>query len=211
MQITLATWLTLGRMAAVPVFAALAFSADDWARWAGLVVFVAAAGSDYFDGMLARARGEVSDLGRCLDPIADKLLVVGISVTLVAQDHVVGVHVLAVILILCREIAVAGLREFLGGIQVSIPVSRLAKWKTGVQLTALGSLILGPAGPELLYLPVVGVALLWIAAALTVWTGWEYLRGSLHVLLPETRARTEEQRRNVRPPIGGNRPASANS
>lgn len=211
MQITLATWLTLGRIAAVPVLAALAFASGDWARWAGLVVFVAAATSDYFDGALARARGEISDLGRCLDPIADKVLVAGVSVALVAQGHVSGIDVVAVILVLCREVAVAGLREFLGAIQVSIPVSRLAKWKTGMQLTALGSLILGPAGPDALHLPTVGAALLWIAAALTVWTGWEYLRGSLHLLLPEKPARADEPRRSARPPISGNRPASANS
>lgn len=173
--------LTLGRIAAIPAIVALLFFDADAARWAAFGLYVAACATDWLDGKLARARGEVSPLGRFLDPIADKLLVAAIIVMLVAVGDLSGAAVLAAIIILCREILVSGLREFLAELQVPLPVSRLAKWKTTVQMVALALLLIGPAGPA--EIAVLGVVLLWLAAALTLMTGWDYLsRGLRHIL-----------------------------
>jgi CDP-diacylglycerol--glycerol-3-phosphate 3-phosphatidyltransferase/cardiolipin synthase len=192
--------LTYGRVAAVPVVAALLFwPDDDWMRWTALGVFAAAAITDFFDGYLARAQGTVSKLGIFLDPIADKIMVAAVILVLTAQGYLRGpyagdVHVIAGLVILIREIAVSGLREFLGGIQVSVPVSKLAKWKTTFQLVSLGALILGGAvhgqpcqalageGCGTIaqnWVHLVGLVSLWTAAVLTCVTGWDYLRVGL--------------------------------
>jgi CDP-diacylglycerol--glycerol-3-phosphate 3-phosphatidyltransferase/cardiolipin synthase len=149
--------------------------------------------TDYFDGLLARSSGAVSRLGIFLDPIADKIMVAVVILVLTAQGilrgpYVGDMHVIAGLIILVREIAVSGLREFLGGLQVSVPVSQLAKWKTTLQFVSLGALILGRAMPEWnvataampLNVPhTVGLTTLWGAAILTVITGWDYLRVGL--------------------------------
>ncbi len=149
--------------------------------------------TDYFDGYLARASGAVSKLGIFLDPIADKIMVAAVILVLAAQGvlrgpYVGDAHVIAGLIILVREIAVSGLREFLGGLQVSMPVSRLAKWKTTFQLVALGSLILGQGLPDWTVMlgdleanvpHTVGLVTLWAAAVLTLITGWDYLRVGL--------------------------------
>jgi CDP-diacylglycerol--glycerol-3-phosphate 3-phosphatidyltransferase/cardiolipin synthase len=140
--------------------------------------------TDYFDGYLARAQGAVSKLGVFLDPIADKIMVAAVILLLVgtrdnARPMIDGVHQIAALVILVREIAVSGLREFLGGIQVSVPVSQLAKWKTTLQLIALGGLILSGALPAWVLLHQAALVALWIAAGLTVVTGWDYLRVGL--------------------------------
>jgi cardiolipin synthase (CMP-forming) len=137
--------------------------------------------TDYFDGYLARAQGAVSRLGVFLDPIADKIMVAAVILMLVGtrfEDRAIitGIHLIAALVILLREITVSGLREFLGGIQVSVPVSRLAKWKTTLQLVALGALILAGALPGVAFVKMVGLVTLWGAAVLTLITGWDYLR-----------------------------------
>jgi CDP-diacylglycerol--glycerol-3-phosphate 3-phosphatidyltransferase/cardiolipin synthase len=132
--------------------------------------------TDYFDGYLARAQGAVSKLGVFLDPIADKIMVAAVILLLVFTDDVDGWHVVAALIILLREITVSGLREFLAGLQVSVPVSKMAKWKTAAQLVAFGGLILAGALPELITLRHIALALLWVAAILTLITGWDYLR-----------------------------------
>jgi CDP-diacylglycerol--glycerol-3-phosphate 3-phosphatidyltransferase/cardiolipin synthase len=132
--------------------------------------------TDYFDGYLARAQGTVSKLGVFLDPIADKIMVGAVILMLAATRDIAGIHVVAAMIILLREIAVSGLREFLAGLQVSVPVSRLAKWKTAFQLIALGALILAGAVPNFPVVQLVGIATLWAAAILTLITGWDYLR-----------------------------------
>jgi cardiolipin synthase len=183
MLTSLPNLLTLGRIAAIPVIIALLFVDTATARWAALLVYVAACVTDYFDGLLARRQGLVSPLGRFLDPIADKLLVTAIVVMLIANGDVAGITVLAAIIILCREILVSGLREFLAELSVPMPVSKLAKWKTTVQMVALGVLVVGEAGPAALALPLIGTLLLWLAAALTMVTGYDYLsRGLKHML-----------------------------
>ena len=168
--------LTLARIAVIPVIVALLYIAADWARWTALLLYIAACATDYLDGYLARTRGEVSPLGRFLDPIADKLLVVAVIVVLTAQGWLSVVGVLAGLAIICREILVSGLREYLAEFQVVVHVSKLAKWKTAVQMLALAVLILGQAGPDGLALPLLGEALLVVAALLTLVTGYQYLR-----------------------------------
>ena len=190
-MLTLPNLLTLSRIVVVPLLVALLW----WPGWhlgyaIGFGVYCLMGITDYFDGYLARAKGAVSRLGIFLDPIADKIMVAAVILVLTAQGVLTGpyvgdLHVIAGLIILVREIAVSGLREFLGGIQVSIPVSRLAKWKTTSQLISLGALILGKAMPwwnvtigELaVNVPhTVGLTTLWAAAILTLVTGWDYLR-----------------------------------
>ena len=142
--------------------------------------------SDFLDGYFARIWGQQSSLGRMLDPIADKLLVASCLLILGAEKTIHGWSLLAAIVILCREILVSGLREYLAELRVSVPVTRLAKWKTTLQLVAVGFLICGEAGDAIV--PVVteiGIALLWLSALLTLYTGWDYLQAGLHHLTKE--------------------------
>ena len=180
--------LTYGRLVAVPAVVALLFWPEDyWSRWFALAIFVVAAITDYLDGYLARAYEQQSVLGRMLDPIADKLLVAACLLMLVADGTIAGVWSLsAAIVILCREILVSGLREFLAELKVSVPVSRVAKWKTTVQLVSVGFLVAGPAGETVLPHTIeIGTVLLWVAALLTLYTGWDYLKTGLHHMMDE--------------------------
>ncbi|TPG18591.1 CDP-diacylglycerol--glycerol-3-phosphate 3-phosphatidyltransferase [Sphingomonas koreensis] len=181
-MLTLPNILTLSRIVAVPLLAWLLW----WPSWhlgyaIGFALYCLMGITDYFDGYVARARGAVSKLGIFLDPIADKIMVAAVILLLVgtrdgAPAVIGGLNQIAALVILIREIAVSGLREFLGGIQVSVPVSQLAKWKTTLQLVSLGALILAGGLPEWGWIGAVGMATLWGAAALTVLTGWDYLR-----------------------------------
>ena len=177
--------LTYGRVVAVPVLAGGLISSDAlWMRWVALAIFIAAGITDFFDGYLARAWSQQSILGRMLDPIADKLLVAASLMVLVADRTIAGWSLWAAIVILCREILVSGLREFLGELRVSVPVSRVAKYKTTVQLVAIGFLIAGPAGEVVLPGTVtIGLVLLWLAALLTIYTGWDYLKAGIRSIL----------------------------
>ena len=176
--------LTYGRIAAVPVVAGLILWGGDGARWLALVIFILAAVTDFFDGYLARKWGQQSALGRMLDPIADKVLVAVILLVLAADRTISGGHIWAAIIILSREVLVSGLREFLAELRVSVPVTKVAKWKTTVQLVAIGFLIAGPAGDKIMpYVSELGLAGLWIAAALTLYTGYDYFRAGIgHVM-----------------------------
>ncbi|MFQ6016803.1 MAG: CDP-diacylglycerol--glycerol-3-phosphate 3-phosphatidyltransferase [Kiloniellaceae bacterium] len=174
--------LTLSRIAVIPILVALLFFHGPFTRWVALVLYTAACLTDYLDGYLARHRGEVSAFGRFLDPVADKLLVAGVIVMLVAIGQIRGLILIPALVILCREILVSGLREYLAEIKVPLPVSRLAKWKTTIQMVALGFLIVGEAGPAILPVEAIGEAGLWIAALLTFVTGYDYLaRGLKHM------------------------------
>lgn len=174
---SLPNMLTLSRIAAIPVLVALFFVPAPAGPWLALGVFALAGVTDFLDGHIARTRQLQSRLGIMLDPIADKLLVSAILFLLVAFGRVEGVHIVAAAIILCREIVVSGLREFLATLQVGMPVSRLAKWKTAIQMVAMAFLILGDAGPP--GTEEVGLAALWLAAALTLITGYTYFRGGL--------------------------------
>ncbi|MGL4527465.1 MAG: CDP-diacylglycerol--glycerol-3-phosphate 3-phosphatidyltransferase [Aestuariivirga sp.] len=182
--------LTYGRILAVPAVVALLFWPHDenW-RWLAFAIYVAAAITDYLDGFLARATGAFSALGRMLDPIADKLLVASCLLMLCADGTIASWSIWTAIIILCREILVSGLREFLAELKVSVPVSNIAKWKTTVQLVAVGLLIAGPAADNLIWgVTQLGIAMLWIAAALTLYTGVDYLRsGIAHILAADAR------------------------
>lgn len=181
--------LTYGRILAVPVVVACLFRPEiDAMRWTAFALYAAAAITDFFDGYLARAWSQQSALGQMLDPIADKLLVAAVLLMLVADGTIAGVAVVAAIVILSREMLVSGLREFLGQLKVSVPVSRVAKWKTTVQLLALGFLICGPAGDKVLpHNTDIGLVLLWIAASLTIYTGWDYMNSGIrHILAMES-------------------------
>lgn len=180
-MLTLPNVLTLSRIFAVPLLVLLLWPAEQGHEWRtgyafAFLLYCLMGVTDYFDGYLARAKGTVSKLGIFLDPIADKIMIGAVIVMLVATRDVRGVHIVAGIVILLREIAVSGLREFLAGLQVSVPVSRLAKWKTTAQIVALGALILAGALPEYPFIHAVGLICLWVAALLTLITGWDYLR-----------------------------------
>ena len=181
--------LTYARILAVPAIVACFFFEDrilqggDWARWTALGIYVFATVTDWFDGYLARAWNQASNIGKMLDPIADKLLVSVCLLLLAAFGTIVGWVIWAAIIILCREILVSGLREYLAALSVSVPVTWLAKWKTTVQMVAIGFLLAGPAGDKILpFTTEIGVVLLWISAALTLYTGYDYFRaGMKHV------------------------------
>jgi CDP-diacylglycerol--glycerol-3-phosphate 3-phosphatidyltransferase len=184
-MLTLPNVLTLSRIFAVPLLVFLLWKPSwfDYAITFGLYCLVGI--TDYFDGYLARAQGTVSRLGVFLDPIADKIMVVAVIIMLISSRKASGepvihdAHIIPALVILLREITVSGLREFLAGLQVSIPVSQLAKWKTTFQLVALGALILGGALEQWAWVHTVGLVSLWAAASLTVVTGWDYLRVGL--------------------------------
>ena len=188
--------LTYGRILAVPLIV-LCFSfeghleAGDLARWAALSVFAAAAVTDYLDGYLARLWDETSHIGKMLDPIADKLLVATCLFLLAASETIAGWSLFAGIVILCREILVSGLREYLAGLGVSVPVTRLAKLKTAFQMIAIAFLLVGPAGDALLpegRTMVFGTTLLCASAIVTLYTGYDYFRAGLKHVMDDTRA-----------------------
>jgi CDP-diacylglycerol--glycerol-3-phosphate 3-phosphatidyltransferase len=188
--------LTYGRIVAVPAIVACYMLGTDLGRWLALAIFVAASVTDYLDGYLARLWHQQSAIGRMLDPIADKLLV-ATTLLLLASDNTVGEwSLIAAIIILVREVAVSGLREFLAEVRVSVPVSRLAKWKTTMQMVALAFLIAGPAGDmlfsgvqvmdgELGVISYIGLLLLWISALVTLYTGYDYFRAGIRHIMSE--------------------------
>jgi len=186
---TLANCLTYGRLVAVPVVVALLFWPDEpSARFGALGVYILAAITDYLDGYVARTYDQSSALGRMLDPIADKLLVAACLLMLAADQTIQSWTLWAAIVILCREILVSGLREYLAELKVGVPVSRVAKWKTTLQLIAIGFLVAGPAGESILPGTIwAGTALLWIAAALTLYTGWDYMRAGIKHVIDDPR------------------------
>jgi cardiolipin synthase len=186
MLFNLANILTLSRILVIPPIVALFFFFEqDWARWAAFALYALACVTDFFDGYVARSMNMVSALGRFLDPIADKLLIAAIILMLVAVGGLTGAVVVPGLIILLREITVSGLREFLAEVRVGMPVSNLAKWKTTIQMLAFGFLLVGPASPDLVPSQLIGEVLVWIAAALTLVTGFDYLRAGLrHMTAP---------------------------
>ena len=179
-MLTLPNLLTLSRIVAVPLLVFFLWPVPKpFDYWLAFALYCLMGITDYFDGYLARAKGAVSRLGIFLDPIADKIMVAAVIVMLVFIDEIRDYHIIAAMIILLREIMVSGLREFLAGLSVSIPVSKLAKWKTTFQLISLGGLILAGALPHWPLLMSIAIATLWAAAVLTMITGWDYLRVGL--------------------------------
>lgn len=193
--------LTLSRIAAIPLIVGLGLARHPAADLAACALFAAAALTDWLDGHIARRRRAVSAFGRMLDPIADKLLVGAVLMLLAGLGRLSDPGLIAAVVIVLREILVSGLREYLAGLAEGLPVSRLAKWKTGVQMVALGMLLAGDPAAALIGLGAVpvwlaGEALLILAAALTLVTGWEYLvLGLRHVRgVPAVRCTAEPRR-----------------
>jgi len=198
-SLSLPNILTCARIAAIPVvvgciYAQAIMDGPLWLRWVALAVFIAAAVTDFLDGYYARIWDQHSAFGRMLDPIADKLLVASCLLMLAADGIIHGWTLWAAIVILCREILVSGLREYLAALRVSVPVTKLAKWKTTAQLVAIGFLLAGDAGDQMVGAivpqlgPVVtqlGLLLLWISAIFTIYTGWDYFRAGIHHLIEE--------------------------
>lgn len=182
--------LTLSRIAAIPVLVALVALHTPMGDLAACIVFGLAAITDYFDGKIARSRSQQSDLGRMLDPIADKLLVGAALMMLAGQARLSDWGLYPAVVIMLREILVSGMREYLATLRIGLPVTRLAKWKTAFQMGALGTLLAGDTAAALLHIgfvPVsfIGETMLWIAAILTIITGWDYLRaGFRHASAP---------------------------
>jgi cardiolipin synthase (CMP-forming) len=174
--------LTIARIGLVPVLLACFYVGGDWARWLACAIFTIAALTDYVDGYLARVRQQHSAFGRWLDPVADKLLVGATVIMLVGFDRA---PLLPAVVIVLREIMVSGLREYMAEVRVGMPVSRLAKWKTAVQMVAIGFLIVGEAGPALIPVTEIGWAGLWVAALLTLVTGWNYLQAGVNHMLEQ--------------------------
>jgi cardiolipin synthase (CMP-forming) len=176
---TLPNILTLSRIAVIPLVVASFYLPQPWSSWIGTSLFAAACITDWLDGHFARRFAQVSAFGRFLDPIADKLLVALVLMMLVAFDRLHMPSLLPALVILAREILVSGLREFLADVRVSVPVSRLAKWKTGIQMVAIGVLLLATGDASTRPILYTGEVLLWLAAILTIVTGYDYLRAGL--------------------------------
>jgi CDP-diacylglycerol---glycerol-3-phosphate 3-phosphatidyltransferase len=188
MLTTLPNLLTLSRILAMPLVVATFYLPAPLGPWMGCAIFAIAGITDWLDGKLARAWEQQSEWGRFLDPIADKLLVAGTLLMLTATQRISAPAVLPALVILSREILVSGLREHLAGMRVKVPVTNLAKWKTAIQMVAIGVLLVGSSGPTVLRVQFVGETLLWIAAAFTMVTGYQYVHaGFTHVGGEETR------------------------
>ncbi len=188
--------LTLSRILVIPALIGAFYLPGELSNWVVLTLFVSAGITDWLDGHFARKWGQVSSLGRFLDPIADKLLVSATLLMLVAVDSIAGWTVLPTVVILCREILVSGLREFLAEVRVSVPVSKLAKVKTGLQMVAIGFVIVGEAGWHVIPVVWIGTVGLWVAAMLTIYTGYDYLRAGLRHVTGAAPAATE-----TKPPV----------
>jgi cardiolipin synthase len=176
---SLPNMLTLFRIALIPVLVVLFYVGGPTALWTACGLFALAGLTDYLDGAIARRRSQQSAFGRVLDPIADKLLVASTLLMLVGFDQIQGYALIPAVIILCREIVVSGLREFLAALNVPLPVTQLAKWKTSLQIVAIAFLIAGEAAPAMLDLHLIGEIGLWIAAGLTLVTGYDYLRAAI--------------------------------
>ncbi|MBL4740868.1 MAG: CDP-diacylglycerol--glycerol-3-phosphate 3-phosphatidyltransferase [Sneathiella sp.] len=183
MLLSLPNILTLSRIVIIPLLLGALYLPGTAGSWVPLTLFIAAGVTDFFDGYFARKNGQISKLGQFLDPVADKILVAAVLFFLVAIDRIYGWALIPAVIILCREIMVSGLREFLAELRVGMPVSRLAKWKTTMQILAICFLLAGPAAQVYFDTFLVGEILLWVAGLLTIWTGYDYLTlGLKHML-----------------------------
>ena len=176
---TLPNLLTFARIALVPVVVALFYFDRPLSNWIAASIFIVACITDYLDGYFARTLDQTTRFGSFLDPMADKLLVSATLLMLVGFGRIQGLSLIPAVVILCREILVSGLREFLAEAHVSVPVTQLAKWKTALQMLALTLLIMGDIPSLPFSLDILGIVGLWIAALLTLITGFDYLRAGL--------------------------------
>ncbi len=198
MLTTLPNLLTLSRIVAIPLVIVTFYVPAPYGPWVGCCLFALAGFTDWLDVRLARLWNQQSELGRFLDPIADKLLVAAILFMLAALQRISLPTIFPALVILSREILVSGLREHLATLKVRVPSSRLAKWKTGIQMGAIGVLLVGDAGPAFLPVTLIGELMLWLAAALTLVTGYDYLRAGLYHMTDETPAVEAAKRSSAR-------------
>ncbi|AYN86885.1 MULTISPECIES: CDP-diacylglycerol--glycerol-3-phosphate 3-phosphatidyltransferase [Commensalibacter] len=179
--------LTLSRIIIIPLVAVLVMVHKPVTDLLACILFIIAGITDYLDGKLARAWQQLSDFGKMFDPIADKLLVGIILIVMAGYDRLPYGGLIPAMIILAREILVSGLREYLSSFEISLPVTKLAKWKTTFQMVAIGFLLAGDSSAELLninWFPVnvIGSILLWIAAILTIITGWGYIHTGIRFI-----------------------------
>lgn len=175
--------LTISRIALLPVLIGLFFVPESWAAWTALWVYIFCAVTDFLDGWLARKYGSTSKFGTFLDPISDKIMVACLLLVMVGFDRLPGLWMIPALIIFTREFLISGLREFLGPQNIQVPVSKLAKWKTTVQMVALGFLVIGDYGNTVLpHTLLIGQIGLTVAAVITIITGWNYLKiGFQHI------------------------------
>jgi CDP-diacylglycerol--glycerol-3-phosphate 3-phosphatidyltransferase len=181
MKLKIPNILTIGRIIIVPIFILSFYLPGALGDWMPFFIFVLASFSDFLDGLLARLYKEESKLGELLDPIADKIIVASALVLLVMDQIIVNYEVVAAIIILIREILISGLREFLAKVQVTMPVTSLAKFKTFIQMFAIAILLTGESGNNLVNFEnysahSIGIVLLWLSAFLTLYTGYDYVK-----------------------------------
>lgn len=169
----LPNWLTYVRVVIIPLVVVTFYIKGPAGMWITSSLFLIAGITDWFDGYLARKWQVQSAIGRFLDPIADKLLVATCLLLLVGENRAAIIPAIAII---CREILVSGLREFLAEISVTVHVTHLAKYKTAIQMVAVYLLLLYTAGPDALHVDIIGQFLLWVSAALTLYTGFAYMK-----------------------------------
>ena len=195
--------LTVARIALVPLFCAAFFLPGEAGRWIVFVLFCLAGATDALDGMIARKFGAESSFGRMLDPIADKLIVSAALLMLASDGTLSGIHLVPALVILCREILVSGLREFLAAADVSLPVTRIAKVKTTVQVAAIAALIASSATERMLPGVTIGALVgMWVAAGLTFYTGYAYLQAGLsHTQRDRRRPRSVKHDEDDAPPV----------
>ena len=179
MKLNISNLLTLARIIVIPVIVLCIYMNNPFYGWVAFILFCIASITDYFDGYIARIRNEVTNFGTFLDPIADKLLVAAVILILTSKEVIADWETIPALIILLREIAVSGLREYLAKIKVSVPVSRISKIKTSLQLIALAFLILSESGITIIPILFIGKMALWIAGILTLYTGYDYLKSGL--------------------------------
>ena len=179
MKLNISNILTLARIIVIPIIVICIYLKGPFYGWVAFILFCLASITDYFDGYIARIRNEITNFGTFLDPIADKLLVAAVILILTSKEIIADWETIPALIILLREIAVSGLREYLAKIKVSVPVSRIAKVKTSMQLIALAFLILSESGITIVPIIYIGKIALWTAGLLTLYTGYDYLKSGL--------------------------------
>ena len=185
MKLKIPNRLTIGRIILVPIFIGTFYLPGALGDWMPFFIFVLASFTDFLDGLLARLYKEESKLGELLDPIADKIIVASALILLVMDDTIKDFEIVAAIIIMTREILISGLREFLAKVQIAMPVTNLAKFKTFIQMFAIAALLTGNSGNKLVNFGdynahSIGIILLWVAAFLTLYTGYDYVRKGIN-------------------------------
>ena len=185
MKLKIPNILTIGRIILVPIFIGTFYLPGAMGDWIPFFIFILASFTDFLDGLLARLYKEESKLGELLDPVADKIIISSALVLLIMDDTIKDLEVIAAIIIMIREILISGLREFLAKVQVTVPVTKLAKYKTFIQMFAISILLTGESGSNIISFGnynahFIGIILLWLAAFLTIYTGYDYVRKKIH-------------------------------